>query len=124
MKEKDLINALSSENELTSDGYSEASVSATGEASDVAVDFQRKKIERLNEEIEDLKQDRQQRKILSYCIFGFMCFYMLGTITIVILCGLCMMRLKESILITLLTTTLANVIGVFNFVAKYLYHKE
>lgn len=80
--------------------------------------------DRLHEEIEDLRQDRNQRKILSYCIFGFMCVYMAAAIVVVFFCGFGIMELKESILIALLTTTLANVIGVFNFVAKYLYHKE
>ena len=37
--------------------------------------IQQKKIQRLDEEIKDLQQDREQRKYLSYALFGFMCFY-------------------------------------------------
>lgn len=79
--------------------------------------------DKLHEEIEDSRQDRSQRKIFSYCIFGFMCLYMGVALSIVFMCGLGSMALSDATLITLLTTTLANVIGVFNFVAKYLFHK-
>jgi len=64
--------------------------------------------DKLHEEIEDLKQDREQRKIFSYCIFGFMCLYMATSIVIIFLCGLGEMCLKESILIALLTTSPAD----------------
>lgn len=47
-----------------------------------------------------------------------------AALAIVFLCGLGVLHLKESVLITLLTTTLANVIGVFNLVAKYLFHNK
>lgn len=53
-----------------------------------------------------------------------MCVYMAAALAIVFLCGLGVLHLKESVLITLLTTTLANVIGVFNLVAKYLFHNK
>lgn len=79
--------------------------------------------DRLNEEIEDSKQDRSQRKIFSFRIFWFMCAYMILSLIVVFCCGIGCMRLSDAVLIALLTTTLANVIGVFNFVAKYLFHK-
>lgn len=91
-------------------------------AFDVLIESQRKEIERQNEEIEDLKQDRGQRRIFSYCIFGFMCVYMATAVAIVFLCGLGRVTLDDSVVITLLSTALANVIGVFTFVAKYLFH--
>lgn len=94
------------------------------EATELILDSHRKDVEKKAEEIESLKQDRKQRRIFSYCIFGFMCVYMAAAIAIVFLCGLGVMCLKESVLITLLTTTLANVIGVFNLVAKYLFHNK
>jgi hypothetical protein len=43
---------------------------------------------------------------------------------IVFLSGLGVMSLSDNVLITLLTTTLADVIGVFIFVAKYLFHSK
>ena len=53
-----------------------------------------------------------------------MCAYMAVSLIIVFLTGIGIMNLDPSIIITLLTTTLANVIGVFNFVAKYLFHNK
>lgn len=123
MNDGNILNTLSSETESETRTDENVSITSDSTVPEVALQFQRKKIERLNEEIEDLKQDRKQRKIFSYCIFGFMCLYMASSIVIVFLCGLGIMNLDVSVLITLLTTTLANVIGVFNFVAKYLFHR-
>lgn len=95
-----------------------------GEDSSSLFSIQEKKIQRLDEEIKDLQQDREQRKVLSYALFGFMCFYMFGALTAVFLCGFGLMRLSDTVQITLLTTTLADVIGIFSFVAKYLYHNK
>lgn len=121
MSDERLVSALSStlstSEELSSD------ISIQDSPAELVAELQRKKIDRLSEEIEDVKQDRSQRKIFSYCIFGFMCTYMAASLVIVFFCGFGLMALNESVLIALLTTTLANVIGVFNFVAKYLFHK-
>lgn len=48
---------------------------------------QRIEIERLKEEVESLKQDRKQRKYLSYFLFGFMCLYMVAAVAATYLCG-------------------------------------
>lgn len=121
MNEDDIINALSSDSQLSEE--ESFGINIQGSATELVFEIQRKKIERLNEENENIKQDRSQRKIFSYCIFGFMCLYMAASLVVVFLCGFGRMKLNESILITLLTTTLGNVIGVFNFVAKYLFHR-
>ncbi len=117
MKDTTLLKGLSHEKEPESDEAAKVS-------DDLAKDFNQKKIERLNEEIEDLKQDRQQRKVFSSRIFIFMCAYMSVSLIIVIMDGFGWIKLEPSVIITLLTTTLANVIGVFNFVAKYLFHNK
>lgn len=88
-----------------------------------AIEKQRQAIEQKDEEIASLKQDREQRKDFSKRIFVFMCLYMFVAISIVFCCGFEWMELDNSVLITLLSTTLANVIGVFTFVAKYLFHR-
>jgi hypothetical protein len=49
---------------------------------------------------------------------------MLIGILIVACCGLGWMVLSDKVIITLLTSTLADVIGIFSFVAKYLYHNK
>lgn len=92
--------------------------------SEIVLNVQQKKIERLDEEIKDLRQDRQQRKVFGRYIFIFMCVYMAAALAIVFLCGFGCMRLSDKVLITLLTTTLADVIGIFSFVAKYLYRNK
>lgn len=76
----------------------------------------------LKESIENEKQNRGQRKIFSYSLFGFMCLYMATALVITILSGCFTLYLSDTVLVTLLTTTLADVIGVFAFVAKYLFH--
>ena len=45
-------------------------------------------------------------------------------IYVVFLDGYGIIFLSDKVLITLLTTSLANVIGIFNFVAKYLFHPK
>lgn len=78
----------------------------------------------LEEGLNKLIQDRGQRKGLSYALFGFMCVYMFAVLIIVSCCGLAWMQLSDNVIITLLTTTLADVIGIFGFVAKYLYQNK
>lgn len=94
------------------------------ESNATLVELQRKKIAKLDEEIKDLQQDRDQRRVLSYALFGFMCAYMFVAVLIVFCCGFGWMVLSDRVLMTLLTTTLADVIGIFGFVAKYLYHNR
>ena len=45
-------------------------------SNELTIDYLRAQMDRQREEIEGLKQDREQRKIFSYVIFGFMCIYM------------------------------------------------
>ena len=93
-------------------------------SNELTIDYLRPQMDRQREEIEGLKQDREQRKIFSYVIFGFMCIYMLISLALVFLDGYGIIFLSDKVLITLLTTSLANVIGIFNFVAKYLFHPK
>lgn len=88
------------------------------------LDGNKKRNEKLDEENKNLRQDREQRKYLSYALFFFMCFYMIAALAFVALCGFDVMQLGDSVLCVMLTTTLADVIGVFSFVAKYLYHSK
>ena len=82
------------------------------------------RLAKMEEEIETIKQDREQRKPFSVALFVFMCVYMSVAILIVICCGLGWLKLSDKVTITMLTTTLANIIGIFSFVAKYLYYKK
>lgn len=99
----------------------ESSLDEEGKAMFAAL---QKKNQLQDEKIKDLQQDREQRKILSYALFGFMCLYMVAALVVIYLCGFSIMYLSDTILGFLLTTTLADVIGIFSFVAKYLYHSK
>lgn len=88
------------------------------------ISYQRTLLKRANEEIEGLKQDREQRKSFSKWIFIFTCIYMASSLSVACLCGLSIMQLSDKILFTLLSSTLAEVIGMFTFVAKYLFHHK
>lgn len=76
------------------------------------------------EELEGKRQDRKQRGKIGNRLFSFMYAYMGAVLLIVIATGVGWFRLSDAVLITLLTTTLADVIGVFSFVAKYLFHTD
>lgn len=80
-------------------------------------------LEYKKEELESRKQDRKQRGRFSIRIFVFMAFYMVGILTVLILAGCKVLVLSDTVIISLLTTTTADVIGVFIIVAKYLFHK-
>lgn len=83
-------------------------------------------IEELKEVVRGKRQDRRQRKQFAYCIFAFICVYMLVVLAIIALAGLSAwgFSLNEGTLITLLSTTTANVLGLFIIVAKYLFHAK
>ena len=80
-------------------------------------------IELKKEELEQRKEDREQRKRYSKRLVIFVCAYLLIAIAVVCLCGRNKMTIDSKVLITLLSTTTANVIGLFAVVAKYLFHK-
>lgn len=121
--ERDKLSALSFESKQE-DMSDESGATFKDKAEEIALTQQRVDIEKLKEDLESLKQDRQQRKVLSIALFIFMCVYMAVALLIVFLCGLFVMYLSDTVLVTLLTTTLADVIGIFGFVAKYLYHNK
>jgi len=76
------------------------------------------------EEVYDRQQNRMQRKEYADNIFAFLCVYMLFVFLILIGCGnyYAHFELSDTVLITLITTTTANVIGIFIFVVKYLFN--
>ncbi len=83
--------------------------------------------ERLNdEEIRDRQQNRAQRKEYADNIFTFLCVYMLfvGLIITGVGNSHCGFELSDTVLIALITTTTANVIGIFVFVVKYLFNPK
>ncbi len=70
-------------------------------------------------------QDRDQRKAFAERIFSFVCYYMFSVFFILFLCGSPnRFNLSDTVLVTLLGTTTANVIGLFVIVVKYLFSRK
>lgn len=91
---------------------------------ETSADMQQAELKLKDQDIKDRQQDREQRKTFSMCIFGFVCIYMAATLTVIFLTGACSLWLSDTVLITLLSTTTANVLGLFVIVAKYLFHTK
>lgn len=81
-------------------------------------------IAKLGEELERLRQDRKQRGEFAVCIFILISIYLLLVFVVIFLKGCDVLRLDNIIINVLLTTTTANVIGIFIIVAKYLFHHQ
>ncbi len=83
-------------------------------------------VESRKEDLRGKRQDREQRKDFAYHIFNFICAYMSVTMLLVFLsgCKSACFSLEGSVLVTLLSTTTANVFGLFVIVAKYLFHTK
>lgn len=80
-------------------------------------------LENLREDLEGKRQDRLQRGNFAGRIFILMCVYLAVVLCIVVSKGLCWLLLDNTVINVLLTTTTANVIGIFIIVAKYLFHR-
>lgn len=81
-------------------------------------------LELKREELEGRKQDRKQRGKFSMRIFVFVCVYMMMAIAILACNGAGWLTIDDTVLIAMLTTTTANVIGLFVVVANYLFHHK
>ena len=76
------------------------------------------------EELESKRQDRLQRKAYADNIFKFLCVYMIAIFIIIFRHGEILngFELADSVVITLITTTTANIIGIFILVVRYLFN--
>lgn len=102
----------------------ETDVVETDERQDIELDRLRMQLEDQKEDLQGKRQDRLQRKDFAIAIFGMMWLYMFIALAIVITVGNGNLELSDTILTVLLGTTAANIIGSFNFVAKYLFHSK
>lgn len=73
--------------------------------------------------IENIKQDREERKKYAMWSFWFLCGFTLLVIRLLFLCAdrNSHFHMSDSVLITLITSSLATVVGIFVFVMKYLF---
>ena len=76
------------------------------------------------EELESYIQDRKERKRYANKLFYFLSVFVFIILLIVILSGLDIIKLETSIMITLITTTTANIISIFIYVVKYLFKSK
>lgn len=74
-----------------------------------------------SEILESNRQDRLERKQFARKIFWLLIAFLAATMAIVALCGCRVLSLSDVVVVALLTTTSANVIGIFVFVVKYLF---
>lgn len=87
---------------------------------------ERLKNEALEEENRGDSQDRDQRKDFAERIYSFAAIYMFGVFVILFLSGTetTNFKLSDNVLITLLGTTTANVIGILIIVVTYLFSRK
>lgn len=74
--------------------------------------------------IDSYKQDTKERKHYAEKTFEFLCFYMFAVFLILVFVGSDHIdfHFSDSVVIALITTTTANVIGIFIFVMRYLFN--
>lgn len=130
MERTDILNILSNEQKGKDERDESQTSIAKDEGNQIKQKYQEDKWKTENkllvEELEGKKQDREQRKVFASRIFDFVSLYMFGIFFILVLSGIncngfC---LSDTVLVTLLGTTTATIIGVFNFVARYLFHNK
>lgn len=84
---------------------------------------------RLNEEVESIKQDREERKVYAGKTFNLLCVYMVCVGVLLLMSGYsesenAKFHLSDPVLLAILGTTTTNVLGIFYFVANYLFPKR
>lgn len=90
------------------------------------IEFEHKKVE-LNIKKEELVsniQDRTERKRYADKLFVFLSVFVAIMLLIVFLNGFNILKLDNSVIITLISTTAANIIGIFIYVVKYLFQTK
>jgi cbb3-type cytochrome oxidase subunit 3 len=75
-------------------------------------------------QVERFRQDNEGRKVLRDAIFTVTVVWMLLVLLMVWQSGAGKIKLSDSVLITLITTTTANVFGFLYVVVNYLYNRE
>ena len=91
-------------------------------------ELKRKELDNLvyAEHLENLVQDRIERKEFAYKLYWFLLGFIACVLILLFASGnQCLkFELSDTVLITLLTTTSANIIGIFVFVVRYLFQKQ
>ena len=90
---------------------------------DIEIESKIVEIDLRREELEGHKQDRRERKKFADQIYWMLVAFLVAVMVIVSLCAVeCLkFNLSDSVIITLLSTMSANMIGIFMVVARYLF---
>lgn len=91
------------------------------EAKDYAETSKMLRLEDKKENLRGKMQDRKQRRDFAICLFAFVALYMCSVIVLVYMLAFGKGTLSDTVLVALLTTTTANVLGLFVIVAKYIF---
>lgn len=128
MKLNDIVNIISTEQKETTEANEEKEADfSSNEIGYLKAQEEIRKLhlqnDLLEESLEKLKQDRDERKDYASMIFNFMCWYLFAVFFIIILNGITINNfvVSENVILALLGTTAVEVIGTFGFVAKYLF---
>lgn len=78
----------------------------------------------LKAQIKKFEDDNEGRREFSRNIFAVTVVWMFLVLMVVILCANGKWHLSDSVLIALITTTTATVIGIFIIVANYLFNRD
>lgn len=78
----------------------------------------------LKAQIRKFEDDNQGRREFSRSIFAVTVIWMFLVLMVIIQCAGGRWHLSDAVLIALITTTTANVIGIFLLVANYLFNRE
>lgn len=84
----------------------------------------------LKEELRSKKQDTDERKKYADLTFQFLCWFAIGLFILIFLTGVNAnssakgFYLSDSVLITLITTSLSTIVGIFIFVMRYLFNNK
>lgn len=130
MEQKDILQILSNEKKGKDERDENLTSINKDEGNEIRQKYQEEKWrtenELLAEKLKSQQQDRDQRKDFALRIFNFVSLYMFGVFFLLVMSGIGTndFHLSDTVLVTLLGTTTATVIGVFNFVARYLFHNK
>lgn len=80
--------------------------------------------DRLQAEVDKIKDDNRGRRNFSRSIFIAVLIWMFLVLITVVYNGLGQLKLSDNVVITLLTTATANVIALLLIVANYLFNKD
>ena len=130
MEQEDILQILSNEKKGKDERDEDLTSINKDEGNKIRQKYQEEKWrtenELLAEKLKSQQQDRDQRKDFALRTFNFVSLYMFGVFLLLVMSGIGTndFHLSDTVLVTLLGTTTATVIGVFNFVARYLFHNK